>query len=334
MINVGVIGFGYWGPNIIRNLIMIKETSVRAIWDRDPDALKRVQEQYPHITLAKSEKELIEAKDIDAVAIITPVSTHYPFAKKALLAGKHVFIEKPFTQTTQEAQELIDIAQKNKCIIMVDHTFIFTGAVQKIKELIDHDELGRLYYYDSTRVSLGLIQDDVNVIWDLAPHDFSIMDYVIKNKPLAICAQGADHLGSGRENMAYITVYSEDSFIAHISANWLSPVKIRTAIIGGEKKMLLWDDLEADEKIKIYDKGITIDNQEGLYRLLVDYRSGDMRSPRLDRTEALKRELIYFAQCIAKNETPINDGQAGLRVVRMLELADQSLKNNGQLLDI
>lgn len=332
MINFAVIGYGYWGPNIVRNLISQKEAQVKTVCDVSPKALHKAKELYPGIALSRDYKKAIKSTQIDAVAIVTPVSTHFPLAKMALENGKHIFIEKPFTTTVNQAEELIKIAKKNKCQIMVDQTFIFTGAVGKIKEIIDGNVLGELNYYDSTRASLGLFQHDVNVIWDLAPHDFSIIDYIIKNKPLSLTAQGVDHVGHGRENIAYITLHYEHNLIVHINVNWLSPVKIRTTFIGGKKKMLLWDDLATDEKIKIYDKGINVDNKENINKLKVEYRSGDMFSPRVDHAEALKKELEYFIQCLKKGKTPINNGHSGLRVVKMLELADQSLKNNGKLL--
>ena len=334
MINVGVIGYGYWGPNIVRNFASLKDTKVRMVCDRNPQVLKNLHEIYPAIHTCHDDNDVINTRSIDAVAIVTPVSTHFQLAKKALLAGKHIFVEKPFTSSTAQAEALIKLAEKMKLKIMVDHTFIFTGAVRKIKELIDGNALGDLYYYDSTRVSLGLFQHDVNVIWDLAPHDFSIIDYVIAHKPRALIAQGADHMGRGRENIAYITVYFEKKLIVHINVNWLSPVKIRTTLIGGQKKMLVWDDLQADEKIKIYDRGVKIPNKQGMYKLLIDYRSGDMWSPRVEHEEALKRELKYFVDCIKQNKTPVNDGHAGLRVVRMLEASDKSLKAGGKLVKL
>ena len=334
MLNIGVIGFGYWGPNVVRNLTAIRETAVKMICDSQPVILKEARELYPHIRVCLDYKEVVTSPDIDAVAIVTPVSTHYQLAKQALENGKHIFVEKPFTRSIEEAEELIRLAEKNHLKIMVDHTFIFTGAVRKIKEVIDNNTLGDLYYYDSTRVSLGLYQHDVNVIWDLAPHDFSIIDYVIKNKPLALIAQGADHVGRGQENIAYITLYYDKKLIVHINVNWLSPVKVRHTLIGGKKKMLVWDDLEADEKIKIYDKGFIVENKEGIHHLRVDYRSGDMWSPRLEHEEALKRELKYFVHCIENDETPVNDGQAGLRGVKMLTLADLSFKNGGTLIKL
>jgi predicted dehydrogenase len=267
--------------------------------------------------------------ELDAVAVITPVWTHFDLAKSALLSGKHVFIEKPFTATSQQAEELIEIAEKNGLTIMVDHTFLFTPAVRKIREMIDQQELGQLYYYDSTRMNLGLFQRDVNVLWDLAPHDLAIVDYLIGAEPEAIVATGTPHL-NGLTDVAYLTMYFPDKVIAHINVNWLSPVKIRTTVIGGDKKMLVWNDLESDEKIKVYDRGVHVDTQQDEYNLRVNYRSGDMWSPKLEVREALKTELTYFVECIQNSIRPINDGYAGLRVVRMLEAAEESLKNKGE----
>jgi predicted dehydrogenase len=270
------------------------------------------------------------AIDIDAIAVITPVWTHYELAKAALENGKHVFVEKPFTSNAAQAEELINLAEKKNLKIMVDHTFLFTGAVKKISQLVNDGALGKLYYYDSTRVNLGLFQHDVNVIWDLAPHDLSIIDHLIKQSPEALVATGQTHLNE-HEDIAFITIYFPDKIIAHINVNWLSPVKVRTTLIGGEKKMLVWNDLEADEKIKIYDKGVNITTRQGLYNLLVNYRSGDMWSPQLEQLEALRQELTYFIDCITNNQTPSNDGKAGLRVVKMLEAASRSLEKRGEL---
>jgi predicted dehydrogenase len=267
---------------------------------------------------------------IDAIAVVTPVWTHYELAKAALENGKHIFVEKPFTSNAAQAEELISLAAQKNLKIMVDHTFLFTGAVKKIKQLLQDGALGKLYYYDSTRVNLGLFQHDVNVLWDLAPHDLSIMDHLIQETPEAISATGQTHL-NGHEDVAFITLYFPNKIIAHINVNWLSPVKVRTTLIGGEKKMLVWNDLEADEKIKVYDKGVKISSPEGVYNLLVNYRSGDMWAPHLEQIEALSQELAYFADCIANDETPMNDGKAGLRVVRMLEAASESLIQRGAL---
>jgi predicted dehydrogenase len=272
--------------------------------------------------------EVLTSPDIDAVAVITPVWTHFELAKAALCNGKHVFVEKPFTSTAAQAEELIELAARKNLTVMVDHTFLFTGAVRKIRQLIHDGTLGKLYYYDSTRVNLGLFQHDVNVIWDLAPHDLSIMDYLIDSKPDCLVATGQTHL-NGHQDVAYITVYFNDNMIAHFNVNWLSPVKVRTTLLGGEKRMVVWNDLEADEKIKIYDKGVEIKNGQGVYDLLVSYRSGDMWAPRVEQTEALAAESRYFIECINKGETPFNDGIAGLRVVKLLEAADRSLAEKG-----
>ncbi len=330
MIRFGVLGYGYWGPNIVRNLQMLEDAEVVAICDKSPAALRRAKQIYPGVRLTSDCDELVRSTDIDAIAVITPVWTHFKFAKSALCNGKHVFVEKPFTATAEEAEQLIELAESRGLKIMVDHTFLFTGAVRKIRQMIDEDTLGKLFYYDSTRVNLGLFQHDINVIWDLAPHDLSIVDYLIGRAPEAIVATGEAHL-NGLVDVAFITAYFPDNVIAHINVNWLSPVKVRTTLIGGEKKMLMWNDLEADEKIKIYDKGVQIGNsREGLYDLLVSYRSGDMWAPKIEQLEALRVELGYFVECIQNNSTPFNDGAAGLRVVRMLEAAEESLRKRGE----
>src|ERR1700678_1424782 len=276
---------------------------------------------------------MLTATDIDAIAIVTPVWTHYELAKIALENGKHVFVEKPFTCTTAQAEELIELADRKNLKIMVDHTFLFTGAVRRIKEFIDDGTLGNLYYYDSTRVNLGLFQHDVNVIWDLAPHDLSIMDYLIKEKPEAVVATGERHL-NGVADIAFINIFYPNNIIGHINVNWLSPVKVRTTLIGGEKKMLVWNDLEADEKLKVYDKGVHITSREGLYNLLVNYRSGDMWAPQVEQIEALRQELAYFIDCVANNHKPFNDGAAGLRVVKLLEAANESVSKRGALVHL
>jgi len=273
---------------------------------------------------------VITSPEIDALAIVTPVWTHFELAKAALENGKHIFVEKPFTGNVAQAEQLIDLAQRKNLKIMVDHTFLFTGAVKKIKQLLQEGGLGKLYYYDSTRVNLGLFQHDINVVWDLAPHDLSIMDYLIERTPEALVATGQKHL-NGFEDVAFITLYFPDSVIAHINVNWLSPVKVRTTLIGCERKMLVWNDLEADEKVKVYDRGVDITNREGLYELLVNYRSGDMWAPQLEQAEALRHELTHFVDCIVGDRNPTNDGAAGLRVVKILEAASKSLRKRGVL---
>jgi len=334
MIRVGVIGYGYWGPNIVRNFNNGDVSRVMMVCDQRTESLRRVQQAYPQMIVTRDCAELINSPLIDVVAVVTPVWTHFELAKAALKNGKHVFVEKPFTFTSAQAEELVNLAEQKHLLIMVDHTFLFTGAVKKIRQLIDDGTLGNLYYYDSTRVNLGLFQHDVNVIWDLAPHDLSIMDHLIQEKPDGVVATAERHL-NGLEDVAYLTFYFPHNVIAHINVNWLSPVKIRTTLIGGEKKMVVWNDLEADEKIRIYDRGVekTV-NAEGIYELLVKYRTGDMWAPQVEHTEALKKELEYFVECIHTNRTPINDGEAGWRVVQMLEAANQSLKSRGAMIEL
>jgi predicted dehydrogenase len=330
VVRFGVIGYGYWGPNVVRNLDQLDGSKVVAVSDKSPTALKRAAKAYPQVLVSTDSNDLISAPDIDAIAVVTPVWTHYELTKAALENGKHVFVEKPFTSNREQAEELINLAARKNLKIMVDHTFLFTGAVKRIKQLVDEGALGKLFYYDSTRVNLGLFQHDCNVLWDLAPHDLSIMDYLIKGDPEAVVATGQGHL-NGHEDVAYMTLYFPEKVIAHINVNWLSPVKVRTTLIGGEKRMLVWNDLEADEKLKIYDKGVDISSREGVYELLVSYRSGDMWSPQLEQGEALRQELGYFVECVSSGQEPFNDGCAGLRVVRMLEKANESLGKKGSL---
>ena len=352
MLKLGVIGYGYWGPNILRNFSSQPGCRVAAICDKNPKALARALSLHPAVYATSDLDEVTGSPEIDAVAIVTPVSTHYDLAKKALENGKHVFVEKPFTATSAQAEELIELADRKNLVVMVDHTFLFTGAVRKIKELVDGGALGPLYYYDSTRVNLGLFQHDVNVIWDLAPHDLSIMDYLIGLEPELVVATGGAHL-NGLADMAYITLHFPKNIIAHLNVNWLSPVKVRTTLVGGQRKMLVWNDLEPSEKVKVYDKGIQVtDNhdesrqrlkalveakvfevgaEQAVHDLLVSYRSGDMWAPRVDQTEALQLESRYFLDCVASGGKPFNDGRAGLRVVKMLEAADESLKRRREI---
>ncbi|MGA2831975.1 MAG: Gfo/Idh/MocA family oxidoreductase [Terracidiphilus sp.] len=326
----GVLGYGYWGPNVVRNLASLDGSHVVAIADVNSAARIRAQKAYPGVTVTASTSDVISSAEIDAIAIVTPVWTHYELVKAALENGKHVFVEKPFTSNAAQGEELINLALKKNLTIMVDHTFLFTGAVRKIAQLLNEGTLGNLYYYDSTRVNLGLFQHDINVLWDLAPHDLSIMDHLITSSPEAIVATGQTHL-NGHEDIAFMTLYFPQNVIAHINVNWLSPVKVRTTLIGGEKRMLVWNDLEADEKVRVYDKGVDITSREGVYEQLVNYRTGDMWAPQLEQIEALRKELNYFVECIVQGQQPFNDGNAGLRVVRMLEAASESLKERGCL---
>jgi len=333
MIRMGVIGYGYWGPNIVRNFNSLDDVKVVTVCDKNEKAAEAVTKIYPDIQICSDSNAVTESADIDIIAVVTPVSTHFELATEALKNGKHVFVEKPFTATVAEAEELINLAEQKNLKLMVDHTFLFTGAVMKIKEIVDKGDLGEIYYYDSTRVNLGLFQHDVNVIWDLAPHDFSIMNYVVKDTPVAVSVCGKSHVYE-HENIAYISVYFNTNMIAHFNVNWLSPVKIRNTLIGGEKKMLVWDDINPDEKVKIYDKGIEVKNRESIYNLLVSYRSGDVWVPKVEQTEALKLESRYFIDCINDGTVPINDGHAGMEVVRLLEACNKSVKNSGELVKL
>ncbi len=330
MLRLGVIGYGYWGPNVVRNFLAHHDCKVVTICDKSSAALTRVMAAHPGIGVTTDPDAVLLATDIDAVAIITPVSYHYELAKKALENGKHVFVEKPFTATSAEAEKLIELADRGGLQIMVDHTFLFTGVVRKIKQLIDEGTLGRLYYYDSTRVNLGLFQHDVNVLWDLAPHDLSIMDYLIGVEPELVVATGGAHVNS-LENIAYLTVYFPDNVLAHINVNWLSPVKMRTTLVGGQKRMLVWNDLDLGEKLRVYDKGADVKNESGMHAALVSYRTGDMYAPKIEEAEALRVETRYFLDCVMNGTKPINDGHAGLRVVRILEAAEQSLNQHKEI---
>jgi len=334
MIKIGVIGYGYWGPNVSRNVHVCERAQLVSICDPDEKRRKKAQSTFPFVKTYSDPKELITSNDIDAVAVVTPVYTHYELAKSALENGKHVWVEKPFTSTVAQAEELIELADKLNLMIMVDHTFLFTGSVRKMREVIDSGELGSLFFYDSVRVNLGLFQHDINVVWDLAPHDFSIMNYLIDREPKAVSAWGTEHFGRGQEDVAYIAVHFDNHFISHFHCNWLSPVKIRKTLISGNKKMLVWDDLLTDEKLKIYDKGVEIKNTTGIHELLVSYRSGDVYVPKVENIEALKLELDYFVDCIEFDQVPFNDGKAGLLVIKMLDAVDRSLKSDGKKITI
>jgi predicted dehydrogenase len=333
MLKVGVIGYGYWGTNIVRNFHRSIGARVEMVCDKNPKMLDRLRPVYADITTTTDYMDIINSTEIDAVAVVTPVWAHYELAKKALMNGKHVFVEKPFTCNVSQADELIELAETRGLQIMVDHTFLYTDSVRKIRQFIDNGTLGKLYYYDSTRVNLGLFQHDINVLWDLAPHDLSIMDYLIDAEVEAISATGQKHL-NGHEDVAYLTVYFSNKVIAHINVNWLSPVKVRTTLIGGENKMLVWNDLEVDEKIRVYDKGVHIQNSNDVYNLLVSYRSGDMWAPKVDRTEALDEEVAHFVDCVSNGKTPKTDGHAGRRVIQMLEAATRSLQNRGEAVSL
>jgi predicted dehydrogenase len=335
MLKVGVIGHGYWGPNLVRNFMATSGSVVTAVCDSREERLNQLRKLYPTLALYNNASELIADNDVDAVVVATPVSSHFDLTMAALNAEKHVLVEKPIASNSEQAKQLIEVADKRGLVLMVDHTFVYTDAVRKIRELISTGALGQIYYYDAVRVNLGLFQHDVNVIWDLAIHDLSIMDYVLPNKPVAISATGISHVQGQPENVAYITLFFANNQIAHVHVNWLTPVKVRHTLIGGSEKMIVYDDLEPSDKLKVYDKGITVTpGPEAVYKMLVSYRSGDMWAPRLDNTEALHTEALHFIDCVKNKRPPETDGLAGLRMVQMIEAAEESLRNRGRLVEL
>jgi len=335
MIKIGVIGYGYWGPNLVRNFMAAPGSAVTSVCDLLEERLTPLQKLYPSLKTVSCSSDLINDPTIDAVVIATPVSSHFDLAMAALKAGKHVLVEKPLAARSDQARRLIDEAAARKLVLLVDHTFVYTDAVRRIRELIASNQLGDIYYYDAVRVNLGLFQHDVNVIWDLAIHDLSIMDYVLPAKPVAVSATGMSHIPGQPENVAYITLFFSSAQIAHVHVNWLTPVKVRHTLIGGSEKMILYDDLEPSEKLKVYDKGIHVTPRpEEVYKMLVSYRSGDMWAPRLDNTEALQTEALHFIDCIESNRQPDTDGLAGLRMVSMIEAAETSLRDRGRLIEL
>lgn len=329
---IGVIGLGYWGPNLVRNFLAHKDVTKVIACDVRDNRLQLIKEKFPAAALESDWAKVIEG-DCDIVVIATPVDTHYTLSKKALEAGKHIWVEKPFTSTSAEAESLIELAEKKNLKIFVDHTFIYNGAVRKIKELVDKGELGNVIYFDSERINLGLFQRDVNVVWDLAPHDLSIMNYLCEHREVkALAANGIANF-NGKENLAHICIYFEDNCFAHFHVNWVSPVKIRRIIIGGDKKMLVYDDMENFEKIKVYDSGVEFKSAEKIHEALVQYRIGDMFSPKVNQTEALALGAQEFLSAIKENRTPLTSGKDGLAVVRLLEAADISLENMGKIVE-
>jgi len=330
---VGVIGLGYWGPNLVRNFLAHKDVKKVVACDIRENRLQLIKEKFPAAELTTDCQNVINS-DTDIIVISTPVDTHYKLAKKALESGKHIWVEKPFTSTSNEAEELIEIADKRNLKIFVDHTFIYNGAVIKIKELIDKNELGNIIYFDSERINLGLFQRDVNVVWDLAPHDLSIMTYLLtKHKAKALVANGIANF-KGKENLAHICIYFEDNCFAHFHVNWVSPVKIRRIIVGGDKKMLVYDDMENFEKIKVYDSGVEFKSTESIHEALVQYRIGDMFSPKVNQTEALGLGTQEFISAIQENRQPLTNGKDGLAVIKLLQAADLSLNNKGQIVEL
>jgi predicted dehydrogenase len=331
MIKIGVIGYGYWGPNLVRTFAEAQHGTIAAVSDLDPKKLAQVNKRYPAVRTTNDFQDLLRDPEIDAIAIATPVSTHFEFGMAALKAGKHVWLEKPMTETSLQARKLCEEAAKRNLIVFVDHTFVYTGAVRKIGDIIKSGDLGRVYYYDSIRVNLGLFQRDVNVISDLAVHDFSILDYLLGEHPVAISASGINHFPGTPENLAYITLFYDSGTIAHVNVSWLAPVKVRQILLGGSKKMITYDDLEPSEKVKIYDKGISFtEDPKQIQEMRVGYRTGDMWAPKLDGTEALRLGGDHFIDCIINKKTPQTDGLLGLRVVELIEAATSSMRGKGE----
>jgi len=337
MIRVGVIGCGYWGPNLIRNFARNPQSAVQVVCDMRYERAMRVGAEYRIPTVTDRADVALNASDVDLIVIATPSGSHYTLAKKAILAGKHVLVMKPLATRLEEAEELCSLAETQGVLLAVDHTFVFTGAVRKMKELIDSKEIGDIYYFDSVRINLGLIQTDVNVVWDLAPHDVSIMDFLIGQDPIAVSATGASHGGSPTENIAYVTVRYEGSLIGHVHVNWLAPAKVRRTIVGGSKRMLIYDDMEPSEKVKIYDKGFSVASRqtpENEYQLMISYRAGDMHAPCLDTREGLAVEAENIINAVRGKEALIVDGWAGWRVVRILEAAQRSIEERGAFISV
>ena len=331
MIRIGVIGYGYWGPNLVRNFAELENAEVAAVADLDTKKLELVKRRYPGVTVTTRFEDLLEDESIDAIAIATPVSTHFKLGLAALRAGKHVWLEKPMTETSEQASQLVSEAKKRDLVLLVDHTFIYTGAVRKMGEIIDSGDLGQTYYYDSSRVNLGLFQRDVSVISDLAVHDFAILDYLLGEHPVAVSASGTNHFPGTPENLAFITLFYESGMIAHCNVSWLAPVKVRQILLGGSKKMIVYDDLEPSEKIKVYDKGVSFtDDPAKIHEMRVGYRTGDMWAPKLDGSEALGVEGAHFVDCILNGEQPISDGSFGVRVVELIEAATYSMSARGE----
>jgi predicted dehydrogenase len=331
MVNIGIIGYGYWGPNLVRNFAELSGAKVAAVSDLDTGKLALVQKRFPAVAVTTDYTALLRDPAIDAIAIATPVHTHFELALAALRAGKHVWVEKPMTETVEQAQQLVDEAQRRGLVLLVDHTFLYTGSVIKMAELIKSGDLGRIYYYDSIRVNLGLFQRDVSVISDLAVHDFSILDYLLGEHPIAVSASGTNHFPGTPENLAYVTLFYESGTIAHANVSWLAPVKVRQILVGGSKKMIIYDDLDPSEKIKVYDKGVSFtDDPQKIQEMRVGYRTGDMWAPKLEATEALRVEGEHFVDCIVNQRVPKSDGQLGLRVVQLIEAANRSMRRRGE----
>jgi predicted dehydrogenase len=332
---IAVIGCGYWGPNLVRNFVQSNKVDGIICCDLDSKRLDRMKTLYPSVEVLTDYKDLLDRSDLDAVAIATPVKTHHPIAKDFLLHGKHVLVEKPFTHSYETALELIRLAEERKLILMVDHTFEYTAAVNKIKTIIENGELGKILYISCVRVNLGLFQPDINVVWDLAPHDISTILYIVGEIPISVNCQGKAHFHPGIEDVATMTLNFKNGIIAFIHSSWLDPNKIRRTTIVGSRRMLVYDDIEPQEKIKIYDKGVEVPPYYDTYAdFHFSYRYGDIYSPRIEDYEPLKKECDHFIECIKRGIPPLTDGYNGLRVVSILEAASKSLRLSGKAVQI
>ncbi len=330
VLNVGLVGFGYWGPNLARNIAQSRETNLAAICELSPSRREAAASLFPNVELVEQFDRLLDNPGIEAIAIATPTSTHYQLAKRALLADKHVFVEKPLTDSAATSHELVKLASARSLVLHVDHTFVYTGAVEKLKDQVQSGALGDLLYFDSTRVNLGLLQPDVNVLWDLAVHDLSILQYVCNRMAHSVSATGTRHPSASQYSAAFMTLFYEDHFVAHIDVSWLSPVKLRRTLLSGTKKMVVYDDIETSEKLKIYDSGVDFSaDSESIREVLVSYRTGDMVSPRISGHEALAWEVSHFADCVRQLKPTRTDGRLGAELVAILEAATESLHQRG-----
>lgn len=340
-VGMAVVGAGYWGPNLVRNAVACPEVDLRYLVDLDRGRAEQVARPYAGVSAVTDLAQVLADESVEAVAIATPAVTHLPLAMAALEAGKHVLVEKPLASTYEEGRALVEAADRNGRILMIDHTFCYTPAVQKIRQLVHEGVLGDVQFVDSVRINLGLVQRDVDVLWDLAPHDLSILDYVLPAgcSPTAVAAHGADPIGAGHACVAYLTLQLPGGAIAHAHVNWLSPTKVRTTMIGGSKRTLVWDDMNPVQRISVFDRGVDLSDAESLdaedrRQVSISYRSGDMVAPALTEKEALQNMMIEFATCIRTGRTPVTDGRAGLRVLDVLEAASRSLEFAGAVVPL
>ena len=331
-IGVAVVGYGYWGPNLVRNFVEAEGADLRWVCDLDEDRLAAVRKRYPGVRTTIDFQDVLADGGVDACCLATPTTTHFQLAQQALESGRHVLVEKPICESSRRAEELIDLADRKNRILMVDHTFVYTPAVRCIRSIIESGRLGRILYFDSTRVNLGLFQRDVNVLWDLAVHDLAILDYLLPQcRAVAVSATGISHIPGQPENMAYLTCFYEENLVSHVHANWLAPVKLRRTLIGGERQMIVYEDLEPSDRVKVYDKGIDVADS---IDLRINYRSGDCWCPKIPTGEALQAEVAHFLECIRDGLTPLTDGWAGWRCLKIMEAASESMALRGQPVDV